>query len=87
MGFGDAKLMLGIGWILGTSGGLNAIILAFWIGAAASLLWLVLTHKKFKPKTEVPFGPYLVLGMYLVLLFHIQVLDVSLFKELLLSYL
>jgi prepilin signal peptidase PulO-like enzyme (type II secretory pathway) len=87
MGFGDAKLMLGIGWILGISGGINAVVLAFWIAAAVSVIWLFITYKKFKPGTEVPFGPYLMLGMYLVLLFHIQVLDVALLKEILWSYL
>ncbi|MBP6858338.1 MAG: prepilin peptidase [Candidatus Pacebacteria bacterium] len=81
MGLGDAKLMLGIGWFLGVSGAINAMILAFWIAAAASLVWLFVTYKKFKPRTEVPFGPYLILGMYLVLLFQIQVLDINLLKE------
>ncbi len=86
MGFGDAKLVLGIGWILGISGGINAIVLAFWIAAAASLLWLLLTFKKFKRGTEVPFGPYLILGMYIVLLFNVQVLDIGLLGEILTSY-
>jgi prepilin signal peptidase PulO-like enzyme (type II secretory pathway) len=83
MGLGDAKLMLGIGWLLGINGGVNAMILAFWIAAPVSLIWLYLTYKKFKPKTEIPFGPYLILGMYLVLLFGFQVLDLRLVKELL----
>ncbi|MDQ2933166.1 MAG: prepilin peptidase [bacterium] len=74
MGLGDAKLMLGIGWILGINGGINAMILSFWIAAAVSLIWLYATKKKFKPRIEVPFGPYLIIGMYLVLLFNIQVL-------------
>jgi prepilin signal peptidase PulO-like enzyme (type II secretory pathway) len=85
MGLGDAKLMLGIGWFLGISGAINATILAFWIAAAVSIIWLFVTYKKFKPKTEVPFGPYLILGMYLVLLFGIQVIDVQLVKEIFLS--
>jgi leader peptidase (prepilin peptidase)/N-methyltransferase len=86
MGLGDAKLVLGIGWILGISGGVNALILAFWIAAIASVTWLLVTYRKLKPRTEVPFGPYLILGMYLVLLFKIQVLDVGLIKEILTGY-
>ncbi len=81
MGFGDAKLMLGIGWVLDVSGSINAIILAFWIAAAVSVIWMLVTYKSFKPRTEVPFGPYLILAMYLVLLFHIQVLDLGMLKE------
>lgn len=87
MGFGDAKLMLGIGWVLGISGGINAIVLAFWIAAVVSVVWLFVTYKRFKPGTEIPFGPYLILSMYLVLLFNIQVLDLNMLKEIVLSYL
>ena len=65
MGWGDSKLVLGIGWLLGISGGINAIILAFWIAAVVSVIWLLVKYKKFKSRTEIPFGPYLILGMYL----------------------
>ncbi len=86
MGLGDAKLVLGIGWILGIPAGINALILAFWLGAAGSILWLVVSKKKFRPRTEIPFGPYLILGMYLVLFFGIQVFDLTLLKDILTSY-
>lgn len=77
MGLGDAKLMLGIGWVLGLQMGISAFILAFWIGAIISVLWMAIVLRKFKKRYEIPFGPYLILGMYLVLFFHIQVLDVD----------
>lgn len=86
MGWGDSKLVLGIGWFLGISGGVNAIILAFWIATVISVVWLFVTYKKFKPKTQIPFGPYLILGMYLVLLFDIRVIDMSMLKQLIISY-
>lgn len=41
MGLGDAKLALGIGWLLGLSYGGTAIIFGFWIGAAVSILIMV----------------------------------------------
>lgn len=81
MGLGDAKLTLGIGWLLGLNGGVNALVLSFWVATVVSVLWMFISNKGFKPKTEVPFGPYLILGMYLVLLFGIQVMDLSLIKE------
>jgi len=87
MGLGDAKLVLGLGWLLGISAGINAIILAFWIAAVVSVIWLFVTYRRFKPRTEIPFGPYLIIGFYLVLLFGIQVLDVHLLKDIVLSYL
>lgn len=85
MGLGDAKLVLGLGWMLGINAGINAVILAFWIGAVISVGWLFYTYKKFKPKTEIPFGPYLVLGMYIVLIFGVNVIDIDLLKDIIWS--
>ena len=75
MGLGDAKLVLGIGWTLGIVAGISAIILAFWIGAVASVVWMYIVFRKIKSRYEIPFGPYLILGMYLVLLFGIRIID------------
>ena len=75
MGLGDAKLVLGIGWLLGLNGGANAVILAFWIGAVVSLLWMFATYRRFKSRMEIPFGPYLILGLYIVLFWHLHVID------------
>lgn len=82
IGLGDAKLVLGIGWTLGMAAGISAIILAFWIGAIISVLWMKIALKKFKARYEIPFGPYLILGMYLVLFFGFQVFDVETFVSL-----
>jgi leader peptidase (prepilin peptidase)/N-methyltransferase len=76
MGLGDAKLALGIGWLLGLNGGVNAVILAFWVGAILGVIFMVATYKRYKSRLEIPFGPYLILGMYLALLGGIQVIDV-----------
>lgn len=81
MGLGDAKLVLGIGWVLGINAGLSAIILAFWIGAVISIGWMFIVLKKFKARYEIPFGPYLILGMYLVLLFGTKIIDLKVFYE------
>ena len=78
MGLGDAKLMLGIGWVLGIVPGISAIVLAFWIGAIISLAWMYIVMRKFKARYEIPFGPYLILGMYLVLFFGIRVIELPL---------
>ena len=86
MGLGDAKLVLGIGWILGLNAGVNALVLAFWIGAVVSVLWILATRTTFKPRMEIPFGPYLIVGMYIVLLFHVHVIDLSILKELIFGH-
>ncbi len=83
MGFGDAKLALGIGWLLGMGGGINAIVLAFWVGAAASVLWMLISYGKFKRALAIPFGPYLIIGMYIVLISGVRFIDVNMIARLL----
>lgn len=81
MGFGDAKLALGFGWLLGFPLGLSAILFGFWIGAGVSLL-LIFTSRlaprgrlSFVPerltmKSEIPFAPFLILAALLVFFFE-----------------
>lgn len=85
MGLGDAKLVIAIGWILGLGAGANAVILSFWIAAFCSIAWLLIINHSIRPRTEIPFGPYLILGMYIVLLYKIQVIDFGLMKEIVFS--
>ena len=62
MGFGDAKLALGVGWLLGTAKGVAAVTLAFWIGAIVGVLLLYLNKNKYGLKSSIAFGPFMVLG-------------------------
>jgi prepilin signal peptidase PulO-like enzyme (type II secretory pathway) len=78
IGLGDAKLILGMGWLLGMSGGVNALVLSFWSGAVISIVWLLATKGGIRRKTEIPFGPFLVLGTLVVLFTGLTVLDVRL---------
>lgn len=75
IGFGDAKIALGMGWFLGLSGGISAVALGFWIGAIVSVfILLVSKYGKGKAKitrnTEIPFAPFLLLGLALVFFFN-----------------
>ncbi len=70
MGFGDAKLALGVGWVLGFSGGISSIIMAFWIGAIWSLSMLALqklkiSHFGLTIKSEIPFAPFIIIAFFL----------------------
>ena len=85
IGLGDGKLALGIGWFLGPIGGPSAVLFAFWAGAAISLLFIGLQQvylyyqHSFSKKTaltlksEIPFGPFLVLGVAIVYFTHITI--------------
>jgi len=68
---GDAKLAVGLGWLLGTSRLLSGAALAFWIGAIVGII-LILFTKNHKMKSEIPFAPYLVLGALLAFLFELH---------------
>lgn len=67
MGFGDVKFAPILPLFLGWFSGFAAILLAFWIGAGISLILLFSGKKSLKD--HIPFGPFLVLGSYLVFFF------------------
>jgi prepilin signal peptidase PulO-like enzyme (type II secretory pathway) len=71
MGLGDAKLAIGLGWLLGLSRALSGVVVAFWIGAIVGLS-LVIFSKKHGMKSEIPFAPYLILGTLLAFLFELH---------------
>jgi leader peptidase (prepilin peptidase) / N-methyltransferase len=75
MGLSDAKLALGIGWLLGVSFGLYAVFFAFVIGAVVCVFIILpfkyITHvfwitrsndlqTGFAMESDVPFGPFLI---------------------------
>lgn len=84
LGLGDGKLALGIGWFLGATLGGSAIMLAFWIGAGYALVMMgvqkVLKNAKNKlsMKSEIPFGPFLILATAIVYFTELNFFDGSL---------
>lgn len=95
MGFGDAKLALPMGWMLGVAYGFTAIVYSFWIGTVVIIGFMLMGEliKAFSTKnnalniqifrgrfgaylkrrlptfglrTEIPFGPFMILGLYAV---------------------
>ncbi len=77
MGLGDAKLAAGIGFLLGLRAGLDALVLAFMIGGAVSLILLFLGKTSFTLKSEVPFAPFLILGALIEFFVRIPLLILS----------
>jgi len=86
MGFGDAKLGLSVGLLLGASQGFSAIVFAFWIGALVSVFYIFLDKtgflkngKRLTIKSEVPFAPFIVLGAWISLVSNLNIFYVTLF--------
>jgi len=80
IGFGDIKFMVGIGWLLGLTLGITAVIFSFWIGT----LWIMIAYgiryiakslstRRLVPyhirrimKREIPFAPFLIIATFIV---------------------
>lgn len=72
IGLGDGKLALGIGWFLGLSNGISAIVLAFWLGAVVSVILLGISRFHLNMKSEIPFAPFMILATFIVFITHIS---------------
>lgn len=91
LGLGDGKLALGIGWFLGASLGASAVILAFWIGAGFAVATmgiqrllgyfhigkLLSKEKRLSMQSAIPFGPLLILAVFIVYFTKVNFFDLS----------
>jgi len=62
MGMGDVKLAIFMGLFLGPQKTIVAFYVAFIVGAIYGLILMAL--KKAKKKSQIPFGPFLILGIF-----------------------
>ena len=73
MGVGDIKLAFLIGLLLGWPNTLLALFLAFLIGAIIGLGLIILKKKTIK--SELPFGPFLILGIYIAFFWGKEIIN------------
>lgn len=76
MGFGDAKLALGLGWLLGPSLTVSAFLFSFWLGALFGVCLLLFNRSKITIKSRVPFAPFLILGSVISFLVKIDIIKI-----------
>lgn len=90
IGMGDVKYMAVLGLLLGISSGFAAVILSFWIGAAFSIIAIAVNRlKRHLPnfsnnltiKSEIPFGPFLSLGIIISLYFNVDLSQIQKFFQ------
>lgn len=85
LGFGDAKLSIGLGALVGLGGVFSLLVLSFWVGAIISVGLMIGYHlahrarrvagtRRVKMKSEVPFAPFLIIAFILVYFFEADVL-------------
>jgi leader peptidase (prepilin peptidase)/N-methyltransferase len=85
IGFGDVKLLFGIGALLGFVCGLSAVVLAFWLGT----LWVFINwfygvffkHNNLGWHSELPMAPFLVLAVFLVFIWHFDFFSLNLLLQ------
>lgn len=73
MGLGDVKLAIFIGTMLGPSQSLIWMFLSFVIGALVGIILMGVGHARLK--TKIPFGPFMVIGFFVALLFGDKLLN------------
>ena len=87
MGFGDAKLAVGVGLLLGLGQGMTAIVLAFWSGALVGVVLIIVgklvawrrdrrAEGKLRTgltmKSEIPFAPFIIFGTAVALFYQLN---------------
>lgn len=75
MGLGDAKLVLGLGWLVGLTRAVSGVAISFWSGALFGI-FLILFSRKYKMKSEIPFAPFLIFSTILVFLLDLYVFPI-----------
>jgi leader peptidase (prepilin peptidase) / N-methyltransferase len=73
MGFGDVKLVVLLGILVGYPGIIISLYIAFLTGAVAGVILILIRHKTFK--SIVPFGPFLIAGTIISLVWQSQILE------------
>jgi prepilin signal peptidase PulO-like enzyme (type II secretory pathway) len=73
MGFGDVKLAILLGLLVGFPNILVALFLSFLFGAIIGVLLIFLQKKGLK--SEMPFAPFLILGTFLALLWGQEIIQ------------
>lgn len=91
IGFGDVKLAVPLGLLVGAPLVFSMVVFSFWIGAAVSLLLIGFARlqggklrlrfplRTLTIKSTVPFAPFLIAGSLVTLFTHLNVLDIFTF--------
>lgn len=82
IGFADSILFLGGGFLLGLALGVQVFLFSFWTGALVAIILTKLLPGRFSLKSEIPFGPFIVVTILFFLFTQNDILGVSKLYEL-----
>lgn len=74
IGGGDVKLGFWLGFLVGLNMIYFLILFSYTLGSFVAILLLILSKKKMK--SEIPFGPFLVIGTWLIIFFKSEILNI-----------
>ena len=72
IGFGDVKLAILLGFLLGFPNILSGLFLSFFFGAIIGLILMFLNKKGLE--SEIPFAPFLIIGTFVAMFFGDQII-------------
>ncbi len=78
IGLADAILFFSVGSILGFVQGVHAFAYAFWIGAAVAVILTRILPVRYTFKSEIPFGPFIVIAFFIALFVQKDIFGISL---------
>ena len=78
IGLADAILFFSVGSILGFVQGIHAFAYAFWIGAAVAVTLTRIVPTRYTFKSEIPFGPFIILAFFLAFFVQKDIFGISL---------
>ena len=85
LGLGDILVYAAYGFILGLPFGLTMFLYSVWLGAFVAILLMIFHSNKYGMKSEIPFAPFLILGMYIALWIGADIYHVDFFVDALLN--
>jgi prepilin signal peptidase PulO-like enzyme (type II secretory pathway) len=65
VGMGDVVTYMALGFVFGLPIALTGFFYSVWLGAFVSLILILIYRKEYNMKTELPFTPFIILGMFL----------------------
>ncbi len=72
MGFGDVKFVIFMGLFLGFPAIITGLFVSFILGAIIGITLIII--KKKKPKSQIPFGPFLIIGTLLAYFYGAEIM-------------